>query len=31
MSAPDAVAVIFIIYWGAVMLVPLFKTQEQIK
>ncbi len=30
MSAHDAVAVIFIIYWGAVMLVPLFK-QEQIK
>ncbi len=26
MSAHDAVAVIFIIYWGAVMLVPLFKS-----
>jgi hypothetical protein len=31
MSAPDTCALIFIIYWGCVMLVPLFKTQEQTK
>ena len=31
MSAQDTVAMIFIIYWGCVMLVPLFKKQEQTK